>query len=70
MILDSLGSIDEKKLLDVLQKARSGQEVRVALLTRPVGLELWLRGLRNWNVLDDLGRQGELPQPTYASSEV
>jgi len=51
MILGTLGIVDSKKLLEALQSARSGREVSVTLLMRPLGLELWLRTVQRWSVL-------------------
>ncbi len=64
MILESLGILDARKLQEALQTARSGQEVAIPLLTRPLGLELWLRSLKNWDGLGEASISGH-PSASY-----
>ncbi|PYX50211.1 MAG: hypothetical protein DMG76_35330 [Acidobacteria bacterium] len=54
MALNSLGIIDSEKLLEELQKARSGEVVSLPHLLRPLVAERWLRSLAPWKVLNDL----------------
>lgn len=45
MAMSSLGIVDARKLLEVLQKAQRGEEVPTVMLMRTIILEGWLRNL-------------------------
>jgi|HubBroStandDraft_2_1064218.scaffolds.fasta_scaffold06507_3 asparagine synthase (glutamine-hydrolysing) len=51
MMTGALNIVDPKALGVALEKARHGQHVRIAMLMRSIGVELWLRGLRKWGVV-------------------
>ena len=51
MVSGSLGIVDPKDFLEVLQRARHGKEIRTVTLMRTLGVEFWLRGIRNQKVL-------------------
>jgi len=51
MLLDSLGIVDSKKLLDSLDQARQGRDVATIPLVRAVGLEFWLQHLARQNLI-------------------
>jgi asparagine synthase (glutamine-hydrolysing) len=51
MVSSSLGFIDGNCFLEILEKARHGQDVPIIALMRTLDLELWLRHLRNHGVL-------------------
>jgi asparagine synthase (glutamine-hydrolysing) len=50
MVGTLLGIVDRSRLFDSLQKARDGQTVPIVLLMRTLGLETWLRNLRDYRV--------------------
>jgi asparagine synthase (glutamine-hydrolysing) len=52
MLGSSLGIADSKRLLDVLQKVRRGEEVLVVALSRTLLLENWLRDLGTLGVIN------------------
>jgi asparagine synthase (glutamine-hydrolysing) len=51
MITSSLRIVDANKFSEALQKARHGQQVAAVTVMRTLGIELWLRGLRNCKLL-------------------
>jgi asparagine synthase (glutamine-hydrolysing) len=54
MLSSSLGIVDAKAFLEVLQKARHGQDVQTISITRTLGLELWFRHLKDRNFVPRL----------------
>jgi asparagine synthase (glutamine-hydrolysing) len=59
MLASSLGIIDSAKFIDVLEEAGHGQQVPVVYLMRTLGVELWLRNLRDSKVLANSGSLAE-----------
>jgi asparagine synthase (glutamine-hydrolysing) len=52
MLSSSLGVVDASAYRQALERARNGQEVAVLPLLRTAGIEMWLRNLAHWNLLD------------------
>ncbi len=51
MVSTSMGIVDPKTFSEVLQKARCGLEIPTVTLMRTLGMELWLKDVRNREVL-------------------
>ena len=51
MVSGSLEIVDPENFLKVLQRAQHGKEIRTVTLMRTLGMEFWLRGIRNQKVL-------------------
>jgi asparagine synthase (glutamine-hydrolysing) len=47
MICPSLGIVDAKAFCEAVERARHGQEVRIVLMMRTLGIESWLRTIRD-----------------------
>jgi asparagine synthase (glutamine-hydrolysing) len=52
MLSSSLGIVDSKRILEALQKARQGEEVRMVTLRRTLFLEDWLKDLRALEIIN------------------
>ena len=52
MVSSSLGIVDPERILDVLQKARRGEEVPMLPLMRTNAIEVWLRNLRTLGIVN------------------
>ena len=62
MVATSLGIIEPKEFLEVLQKARDGREILLVALMRTLYIEAWLRNLRDHALLSAVAyRARELP---------
>ena len=48
----SLGIVDPGRMLEVLQKARHGEEVQIITLMRTIFVEEWLRDLRVLGIIN------------------
>lgn len=53
MMSDSLGIIDGRVFVQVLEAAKQGQEVAMVTLLRTMAIEEWLDNLTRWKVLSD-----------------
>jgi asparagine synthase (glutamine-hydrolysing) len=62
MLASSVGITDSAKFIEVLQRARHGQDVPVVTLMRTLAVELWLRNLGGRNLLANLGPLVEMPE--------
>ncbi len=51
MVSGSMNIAVPKAFLSALEEARRGQQVRIAMLIRTIGVELWLKALREWGVV-------------------
>jgi hypothetical protein len=61
MVSSSLGIVDPKRIWNVLQKARRGEEVPMAALMRTLSVEGWLRNLRSSGIVSlDTAQKPEL----------
>jgi asparagine synthase (glutamine-hydrolysing) len=73
MVSSSLGIVGSKGISEVLQKARSGQEIPMITLMRTLCIELWLRNLYNPQILVGMDRaiahSRKLLTPTVISAE-
>ena len=47
MVSDSLGIIDSSEFCKSLRKGQQGQEIHIVTVMRTLGIEYWLRSLRN-----------------------
>ena len=49
MVSSALSIVEAKAFLEALQTARQGQEVPTVTVMRTLGIERWLRHLKDWN---------------------
>ncbi len=52
MLSSSLGIVDPKHILDVLQKARRGEEIPIVALMRTIFIETWLKDLHALGIVN------------------
>jgi len=50
MVSGSLGIVEPERFSAALQKAQEGKEVAMVILTRTLGIEVWLREVRSYKV--------------------
>jgi len=51
MISTSLGIVDAKLFCEAIQSAHDGKEVRIVTVMRTLGIESWIRTIRNEGIL-------------------
>jgi asparagine synthase (glutamine-hydrolysing) len=59
MVSSSLGIVGLKDFSEALQKARRGHNIPMVVLMRTLGIELWLRNLRDFNLLSTEASRGD-----------
>jgi asparagine synthase (glutamine-hydrolysing) len=61
MMSETLGIVNPKAFWEIMQAAMDGQEVPVVRLLRTIGVELWLRNLRNYGIVSSTDRDPRSP---------
>jgi asparagine synthase (glutamine-hydrolysing) len=67
MVTNSLGIVDTKAFSEALEHARRGQDVPIIPLIRTIAVEMWLRNLVHWNLLQR--GEGELSKQNTGNPE-
>jgi asparagine synthase (glutamine-hydrolysing) len=69
MVADSIGIVNSRLFLEVLERACKGQEIPVVPVLRTLALESWLRQAKDWGILDASSRGGYLHHSLFSRSE-